>query len=156
MSLPDLAAVLWRQRELLERLTYRLVCEQLLLAAGRTRWLPAATGEVESLTAELAVVELQRAAIADTAARQLGLPRDAGMEDMAAAASPPWTEVLLEHREALLALTRELAATAEATRRLTAAGLASVEATMRARGYDARGNAGLAVAAGPIRVDRAL
>jgi hypothetical protein len=47
MSLPDLAAVLWRQRDLLERLTYRLECEQLLLAAGRTRWLAVATSEVE-------------------------------------------------------------------------------------------------------------
>ena len=34
MSLPDLAAVLWRQRDLLERLVYRLECEHLLLAAG--------------------------------------------------------------------------------------------------------------------------
>jgi len=28
MSLPDLAAVLWRQRDLLERLVYRLECDQ--------------------------------------------------------------------------------------------------------------------------------
>src|SRR5690348_6962066 len=64
MSLPDLAAVLWRQRELLERLSYRLECEQLLLAAGRARWLSQATSEVEALLAELQVVELQRASAA--------------------------------------------------------------------------------------------
>ena len=62
MSMPDLAAILWRQRELLERLVYRLECEQLLLAAGRTRFLATATGEVEALLDELAVVEVQRAA----------------------------------------------------------------------------------------------
>ena len=74
MSLPDLAAVLWRQRELLERLSYRLECEQLLLAAGRARWLSQATSEVESLLAELQVVELQRASAAQAAAASSGCP----------------------------------------------------------------------------------
>ena len=66
MSLPDLAAVLWRQRDLLERLVYRLDCEQLLLAAGRTRFLALATGEVEELVTALRVVDVQRAGAAPT------------------------------------------------------------------------------------------
>jgi hypothetical protein len=74
MSLPDLAAVLWRQREQLELLVYRLECEQLLLAAGRTRFLPLATAEVETLIEELQIVELQRAAVADAVAGELQLP----------------------------------------------------------------------------------
>ncbi len=57
MSLPDLAAVLWRQRDLLERLVYRLECEHLLLAAGRTRFLALATAEVERLLDEWVVHE---------------------------------------------------------------------------------------------------
>ena len=73
MSLPDLAAVLWRQRDLLERLVYRLDCEQLLLAAGRTRFLALATGEVEELVTALRVVDVQRAGAADAAAREAGL-----------------------------------------------------------------------------------
>ena len=72
MSLPDLAAVLWRQRDLLERLTYRLECEQLLLAAGRNRWLAVATSEVEHVLEELRIVEMQRAVIADQVARSVG------------------------------------------------------------------------------------
>src|ERR671938_513977 len=75
MSLPDLAAVLWRQRDLLERLVYRLECEQLLLAAGRTRFLALATGEVEELMAALRVVEVQRAGAADRADPRAGHPR---------------------------------------------------------------------------------
>ena len=75
MSLPDLAAVLWRQRELLERLVYRLECEQLLLAAGRTRFLPLATAEVEELIDDLSVVEMQRAAIADAGADPIALAK---------------------------------------------------------------------------------
>src|SRR3569623_1205948 len=68
MSLPDLAAVLCRQRDLLERLVYRLECEHLLLAAGRTRFLALATAEVEELLGELRVLELQRSDAADRVA----------------------------------------------------------------------------------------
>src|SRR6187549_1473244 len=108
MSLPDLAAVLWRQRELLELLAYRLECEQLMLAGGRTRWLPAATTEVETLLDELSVIEMQRAAVSDAAARDLGLTAGASLEELAGTAQPPWTEVLIEHRNALLAISSEL------------------------------------------------
>ena len=165
MSLPDLAAVLWRQRELLELLAYRLECEQLLLASGRSRWLPAATAEVEALLDDLTVVEMQRAAVSDNAARELGLPEGATLEEIAGTAQPPWTEVLMEHRSALLALTAELGAVAEASRAMTTAGLAAVEATLAAvggrvgattKGYDARGRTDFIAGAGRSVLDRAL
>lgn len=165
MSLPDLAAVLWRQREFLELLAYRLECEQLMLAAGRSKWLPAATAEVEALLDDLAVIEMQRAAVSDTAARELGLPEGATLEDIAGTAQPPWTEVLLEHRSALLAITNELGTVAEASRAMTAAGLAAVEQTLAAlggrvgassQGYDARGRTDFIIGAGRSVVDRAL
>ena len=47
MSLTDLSSVLWRSRELLELLLFKLEEEQLLLAANRSRWLAHATREVE-------------------------------------------------------------------------------------------------------------
>ena len=46
MSVNDLSAVLWRERELLELLTFKLEEEQLLLAAGRSRWISHASREV--------------------------------------------------------------------------------------------------------------
>jgi hypothetical protein len=165
MSLPDLAAVLWRQRELLERLAYKLECERLLMTTGRTRWLAAATSEVEIVTDEVALLELQRAAVADAVCRELGLEPGASLEDLAAAASPPWTAMLLDHREALLALTAELASLAEATRQITTTGLAAVEATLASvgmrdgttsRGYDAKGRTDVIVGQGRAMVDRAL
>lgn len=169
MSLPDLAAILWRQRELLERLVYRLECEQLLLAAGRTRWLGKATSEVECLLNELSVLELQRAAVADGAARELGLAPGVGLQDLAAASQPPWTQVLLEHRNALLTLTAELAMLAETNRHLVTSGMAAVETTLAAIGvprepaavtYDAQGRSNGARGSNGARptgfVDRAL
>lgn len=130
MSLPDLAALLWRQRELLEKLAYRLDCEQLLLAAGRTRWLPLATTEVEALLEELSVIELQRAMLADQVAAELGLPPGSTLEDLSAAAQPPWTGVLADHRHAMVALTTELATAAETNRHLIEAGSRAVEAAL--------------------------
>jgi len=165
MSLPDLAAVLWRQRDLLERLVYRLECEQLLLAAGRTRFLANATAEVETLVSELRVLELQRASISEQTALAAGMPPSATLEELAAGAQPPWTGVLLEHREALLVLTRELGALAETNRALMAAGLRAVQSALAGLGvrdhsasvgYDARGRSDLVAGAGPMVVDRTL
>lgn len=166
MSLPDLAAVLWRQRELLELLAYRLECERLLLSAGRTRWLPAATTEVETVLDELAVIDMQRAAVSDAAARELGLPPGATLEEVAGSAQPPWTEVLIEHRNALISISKELAVLAEASRSMTTAGLAAVEQTLASlggrvgttsQGYDARGRRDLiAGQGGSLVIDQEL
>jgi FlgN protein len=165
MSLPDLAAVLWRQRDLLERLVYRLECEQLLLAAGRTRFLAMATAEVETLLTELRVLEMQRCSAADRVAAEMGLAPGASLEQLAAAVQPPWTGVLVEHRDALLALTRELATLAETNRTLMAAGMKAVESTLARLGaggetsavaYDARGRSDLLRGTGPAVVDRSL
>ena len=165
MSIPDLAAVLWRQRELLERLVYRLECEQLLLAAGRTRFLGMATGEVEQLLDELAVVELQRASIADRVSVEAGIETGASLEDIAAGVQPPWTEVLLEHRQALLTLTAELSALAETNRYLMAAGMKAVETALSqlglrqgttSVGYDAQGRNEIIAGQARTVVDRSL
>jgi hypothetical protein len=165
MSIPDLAAVLWRQRELLERLVYRLECEQLLMAAGRTRFLGLATAEVEALLDELSVVELQRAAVADRVARDAGLDTGSTLEEIAGSLQPPWTEVLIEHRHALLSLTAELSALAETNRHLMAAGLKAVEQAMAglglrqgttSLGYDAQGRSDVIAGHARTVVDRAL
>jgi flagellar biosynthesis/type III secretory pathway chaperone len=165
MSIPDLAAVLWRQRELLERLVYRLESEQLLLASGRTRFLATATSEVEQLLDELTVIELQRAAVADRVGREVGLPAGATLEEIAGSVQPPWTEVLIEHRQALVGLTRELSALAETNRNMMAAGMKAVEAALAliglrqgttSIGYDAQGRSEAIAGHARTVVDRSL
>jgi flagellar biosynthesis/type III secretory pathway chaperone len=165
MTIPDLAAVLWRQRELLERLVYRLECEQLLMAAGRTRFLGMATAEVEALLDELGVVEMQRAAVADRVATAAGLEPGASLQEIAGSVQPPWTEVLLEHRQALTSLTTELSVLAETNRNLMASGLKAVEQAMAGLGlrqgttsvgYDAQGRSEIIAGHARTVVDRAL
>ena len=165
MSLPDLAAILWRQRELMDRLVYRLECEQLLVVAGRTRWLALATSEVESLLDEMSVIEVQRAAVADRVAVELGLTAGATLEELAGTAQPPWTGVLLEHRQALITASGELSTLADASQNLMAAGMKAVEATLASLGlrtgtsslgYNAHGRNELISAPGQTVVDRSL
>ena len=53
MSLNDFSGVLWRERQLLELLLFKLEEEQLILTSGKTRWLGHATREVESVLEQI-------------------------------------------------------------------------------------------------------
>ena len=59
-ALAHVSSALWRIRELLELLTFKLETEQVLVAAGRTRWLGRATHEVELVLEEIRHAELRR------------------------------------------------------------------------------------------------
>src|SRR5688500_16135133 len=48
-AMQRLSLVLWRERELLEELHYRLEVEQLVLASGRSRWLAHAARDIDAL-----------------------------------------------------------------------------------------------------------
>lgn len=61
MAYSDVSNILWRERQLLELLQFKLEVEQSLLAAGRTRWLGHATREIEMLIEEVKQTELARA-----------------------------------------------------------------------------------------------
>lgn len=126
MGLRDLSAVLWKERHLLELLLFKLEEEQLLLAAGRNRWLPRATREVELVLDELRHVELERAMSLDAVAAEMGLAADVSLRALAAAAAPPWCGLLAEHRGAFLALTEEITALNVSNRELLGRGQRAV------------------------------
>ena len=104
MALTELSSTLWHERELLELLLFKLEEEQLLLAAGRSRWLGNATREVEMVLEELRRAELTRAIEVGTVAGALGLPEDASLRDLAEHAPVPWDDILRQHRTAFLTL----------------------------------------------------
>jgi hypothetical protein len=128
----ELSTVLWRTRELLELLLFKLEEEQLLLAAGRSRWLAHATREVEIVLDQIRTTEVIRSAHAQDAAGALGLPVDASLTQLADAAPSPWADLLREHRKAFMALTAEVTALAEANRGLLTTGLRAARETMMA------------------------
>jgi FlgN protein len=122
MGLADVANILWREREALDLLLFKLEEEQLVLATGRTRWLAHATREVEFVLDRIRQTELLRAVEVDAAAAELGLPPSPSLQALADAAPPPWGDVLRDHRRAFLALTAEITALAETNRELLTAG----------------------------------
>jgi hypothetical protein len=118
MGLREVSAILWRERHLLELLLFKLDEEQLVLAAGRTRWLPRATREVEMVLEEMRQTELERAVEVSRLAVDLGLPAGASLRQLADAAPEPWEGILTEHRQAFLTLTDEVTALVQTNREL--------------------------------------
>lgn len=160
MGLNELSGVLWRERQLLELLLFKLEEEQLILTSGRTQWLGHATREVESVLDQIRTAELGRAMEADAAASEVGVPIGSGLRAIADAAPNPWNTLLADHHAAFVTLTDQINSLAGANRELLSAShratretLLSLQETVDT--YDPRG-AATASAAGARLLDRAL
>jgi hypothetical protein len=134
-----LSLILWRERELLERLAYKLELEQLVLASGRTRWLAYSTKEVEEVLEVLRETEVLRAVASDEVAETLGLPPGATLAEVAEASAEPWRAIFDDHRTAFLTATREIAELSESNRGLITAGYRSARETLLSLGGNADG-----------------
>ncbi len=150
MGLNDLSTVLWRERELLEVLLFKLEEEELVLASGRTRWLGRAAREVEAVLDQIRGVELGRAIEADDAAREVGIEEGASLLELAKAAPSPWNDLLRSHHVALTDITAQIDALAHSNRdvlaqsvRATQEALMGISATVKT--YNPKGGAAQAV-----------
>lgn len=130
MPFNNLSMILWRERQLLELLLFKLEEEQLLLASGRARWLARAANEVEAVLDEIKTVELARSVEVDGAVVILGLGPDASLGELIAAAPSPWSGILADHREAFLTMTQEILAVAGSNRELLHRGHRTVHDTL--------------------------
>jgi hypothetical protein len=113
----EVSDTLWRERELLDLLLFKLDSERLLLRAGSVRWLARSTHEVDLVLEQLQLVEITRALEVDDLAAQLGLPPGATLSDLAAVAPTPWTELFHAHRAAFRTLIDQVSVLAEANER---------------------------------------
>ncbi|MGT2425885.1 flagellar protein FlgN [Amnibacterium kyonggiense] len=162
MSVNDLSSLLWRERELLEMLVFKLEEEQLLLTAGRSKWLQHATREVEQVLVHLRTAGIERTVEASSVAVAWGLPEDATLRQLAEGADEAWRDVLLSHLGALTALTSQIADLRDtnltylrAATRATQETLATVgTATVDPFAYGARGGQRVPAAAGARLFDR--
>jgi hypothetical protein len=116
MGLAEVSDILWRERELLDVLLFKLAEEQLLLDSGRAHWLARATREVEIVLEQIRLTELTRSIEVDSVAAGLGLDPNPSLSVLADAAPPEWAELLRWHRTAFLTLTHEITALAETNR----------------------------------------
>ncbi len=155
-----LSQVLWRERELLESLIYRLEVEQLVMSTGRTRWLLRAAQDVQSVLDVVRETEMLRAVAVDEVAEQLGLGPTPSLQSLIEASDEPWSSILADHRDAFIRITADVVTMADTNRELITAGIRSARETLLnlsdgTDGYTADGSA----VAGPARtplLDRSL
>lgn len=161
MALREVSSILWRERHLLELLLFKLEEEQLLLAAGRSRWLSHATREVEMVLDEIKQTELARSVEVSAAAAALGLGPDPSLRELAEAAPEPWAGLLEDHRTAFLGLTEEIESLATANRQLLTRGYHAAREVLASMGesrVEVYGPAGLTnvTPRQPLLIDEAL
>jgi hypothetical protein len=153
MGLREVSAILWRERHLLELLLFKLDEEQLVLAAGRTRWLARATREVEMVLEEIRQTELERAVAVSGVAVDLGLPSDASLRRLAETAPEPWRDILAEHRQAFLSLTDEITALVQTNREMLVRGQKAVRDVLASVG-DGRVEVSAGYGSRPAAIER--
>src|SRR5205807_7691582 len=95
----EVSNILWRERQLLELLLFKLEEEQLVLAAGRTRWLAHATREVEVVLEQIRLTEVLRAVEVAAVGPALGLGTEPSLGQIADAADEPWSDLFHQHRK---------------------------------------------------------
>lgn len=155
MGLAEVSSILWKERELLELLLFKLEEEQLVLASGRTRWLAHATREVEFVMDQVRSTELLRATEVDAVAEELGIDAGPSLTALADAVPDPWGDLLRGHRTAFLTLTAEIQDLADANRDLLNSGARAMREALLGLDqpldvYTARGK-GTATSAGGSR-----
>jgi hypothetical protein len=107
-ELSEFCGVLWREREVVERVLFKVLGQQLVLQAAQTRWLVAANTEIELAVNDLRVIEVIRCAESDRLADHLGMAPGATLAELATASPEPWGSILAEHRDALRDLANEI------------------------------------------------
>ena len=156
----ELSALLWRERDLLEILFYKLEVEQLLLVSGKTRWLNRVTDEIEETTEKIRGVGLARSVEVAGVADTIGAPENASLADLIVAASDsPWGEILRAHRVAYLELTSSISHLKDANEQLLRAASRATQETLATMSaathtYDARGFASTGVTGAAHLLDR--
>jgi hypothetical protein len=148
MGAQELSTLLWRERELLELLMFKLEEEKLLLTAGKSRWLPFATREVEQVLERLRENGLERAMEVAAVGDEWGTGDNATLRSIIAGApTEAWRDNFNGHLVALTELAASIAELRDANvQYLRAAARVTQEtlATMSvdAATYDSRGNTG--------------
>jgi hypothetical protein len=116
-ELRDVSNILWRERNLLQLLAFKLDSERLLARAGRTRWLAMADHEVERVLDELKAVELERGIQVQALVDELGIDSEPTLQSLAETVPGEWAGILADHRRELLGLARDVDRSARHSRR---------------------------------------
>jgi FlgN protein len=130
MPMEDLSSILWRERDLLDMLLFKLEVEQLVLTNGRSHWLPVAAREIETVLEQIRSVDLLRAVAVDTVAAELSLDPSPSLSEIAQRSEEPWRAIWLDHREAFTSVATRISEMSQSNRVLLTAGYQAAQATL--------------------------
>jgi len=137
-AMDDLLAVVGRERQVLERLLYRLIQTSSLLNGDETRFLHWLALDLERVAEHLHEIDLQRSIIAvgvqDLNPDAHGLPLPDTMTLIASNAPTPYRFLLDDHQEAMRTLVGEIGVNVAHIRDLVRAKLASIASYATPRG----------------------
>jgi hypothetical protein len=135
MSTNELSAALWRQRDLLEMLLFKYEEQQWIHAAGKTRWAPHATREIEVVVKRLGTANVATSVAISAVARGWGLSEDVLLRDLVdIAPDPVWKDILASHVDAIIGLIVEIRALRDAGDNETVDGIPGVPTTYTQHG----------------------
>lgn len=137
MEFRELSDVLWRERQLLDLLSYKLEAES-LVASSEPRWLAQATREVTLAVERVRLAEIERATVSADVAISCGLQPLSSLREIAEIAPDPWSGILDRHREALTALTSSINEAAARSSSRLAQVLSEARAVVEMRGSPTR------------------
>lgn len=103
-----LVDVLQRERELLERLRFRFVGLELMLAAREVRFLAWAAQDLNRARIKVREADLVRAAEVGAVGLKCARGGVASLREVAAVASPPWSGILRDHHDSLCGVVAEI------------------------------------------------
>ena len=129
-NLDELSRTLYKQRELIEMLAYRLEVQQLILMSARADRLQYALDDVETVMAEIRRVERNRDLIVRKCAQALGLPENTTLTMLRERTPEPWSSTLADHQSALLALVASTESTASSNREFAQRGMVETRAIL--------------------------
>ncbi|HET9732175.1 MAG TPA: flagellar export chaperone FlgN [Acidimicrobiales bacterium] len=135
MGASEVSALLWRERQLLDLLLFKLEEEQLILAAARPHLLAPASAEVAQVMEQIAVCETEREAASWQLAQSLGLEPPVRLAELVEASATPWDEIFADHRRALTESVERIRGLAAGTKALLAARLTAVTDALNLLGH---------------------
>jgi hypothetical protein len=137
MGTNELSMQLWRERELLEFLLFKLEEQELLLAAGRSRWIQFASREIEQVLDRLRLTAAERGIESAVVAEEWGAPTDASLRDLVERApNSAWHEVFSDHLRVLTQLVAEIQQMRDASTQQLRAIMLATQETIAGLGHD--------------------
>lgn len=109
MAANELSAQLWRERELLDLLLFKLGVQHIVLTQGFSRWNAHAIREVEFVTKQLRTATLARDVNISAVAHEWDAPENSTLHELAEnAPDEMWAEIITAHADALEDLSTEV------------------------------------------------